>query len=384
MPYKKGTNDYNKFLAIIKNNSGVTVNGADIIDSFVDPFTGFKFYVCMFTEPDTTDYSVELSEVALPQVFEIFLVGGGNFDSGRGGAGGEVFEKSLTLNSTYAGTNSITVGDGAFAGNGSIPFHPGKDSTFYSKKKIYTAKGSNSPSEYKNGRQCGLPFLGNYPCDSDHGVNLFNTYYWGGDGATGQNGQTNAPLGGGGGSAHVSGIYDADIIKGDKHSIHNGFDGSNTAGQGGTNTGGGAGSNYGRSTWHVHGGTGIVVLCFSELHKDIVSEINKTNSNYLYQLIKSQNDMLSQNIQYLNEMYSTDGAQTEHIDKKYQTLKTVNFSLFIVYFCFLAILLFFLFRTTRIGVFVKILIALCFGAYPFVIYYIENGIYLGITNLYAL
>jgi len=108
------------------------------------------------------------------------------------------------------------------------------------------------------------------------------------------------------------------------------------------------------------------------------------NANYLYQLIKSQNDVLSQNIQYLNEMYSTDGAQTEHIDKKYQTLKTVNFSLFIVYFCFLAILLFFLFRTTRIGIFVKILIALCFGAYPFVIYYIENGIYLGITTLYAL
>jgi hypothetical protein len=108
------------------------------------------------------------------------------------------------------------------------------------------------------------------------------------------------------------------------------------------------------------------------------------NANYLYQLIKSQNDVLSQNIQYLNEMYSTDGTQTDNIDKKYQTLKTVNFYLFIVYFCFLGILLFFLFRTARIGVFVKILIALCFAAYPFVIYYIENGIYIGLTNLYAL
>ena len=103
-----------------------------------------------------------------------------------------------------------------------------------------------------------------------------------------------------------------------------------------------------------------------------------------YNLIKSQNDILSQNIQYLNDMYSTDGTQSNNMDKKFQGLKTANFYLFIIYFCFLAILLFFLFKTTKIGIFVKIIIALCFGAYPFVIYYIENGIYIGVMNLYTL
>lgn len=112
--------------------------------------------------------------------------------------------------------------------------------------------------------------------------------------------------------------------------------------------------------------------------------MGEANANYIYQLIKSQNDMLSQNVKYLTEMYSTDDTQTDHMDTKYKSLKTVNFYLFIVYFCFLAILLFFLFGTTKIGVFVKILIALCFGAYPFVAYYIENIIYVGIMNLYTL
>ena len=53
--------------------------------------------------------------------------------------------------------------------------------------------------------------------------------------------------------------------------------------------------------------------------------MGEANANYIYQLIKSQNDMLSQNVKYLTEMYSTDDTQTDHMDTKYKSLNTVNF-----------------------------------------------------------
>ena len=162
------------------------------------------------------------------------------------------------------------------------------------------------------------------------------------------------------------------------------------------NSGGGGG---GGTRSPGAGSDGIVVLGFSiplpvgsAPYQDLnnagngLAAVNSVafSPSLIYKQIKSQNDVLSQNIKHLTEMYSTDDAQTNNIDEKYQTLKTVNFYLFIIYFCFLGILLFFLFRTVKIGTFVKILIALCFGAYPFVAYYIENSIYVGIMNLYTL
>jgi len=490
-PYKKGTSEYNNFLTTIKNNSGVTVNGADIIDSYSS--NGIKFYVCMFTEPSTTDYSVVLPNDTLPPILDIFLVGGGGFNREKGGAGGEVVEQSIILDSTYAGTYSITVGDGAYSGDKTNTSRTGTDSKFYNNRKIYTAEASIVQGNCKTGKNCTLSSLGNYLCDSDHGVNPFKTYYWGGDG--GYIDQINAPSGGGGGGKTANNVDENTEGEGDKNGIHNGSNGDkNRQGNGGKNTGGGAGGGLLTTStiadgYGVHGGSGIVVLCFTEnsyvtetirriyqlylytgnagtapIFKSLldaatnsnsaitqaaanvayatgqnsqkfttqedVNEIekllpytgkdkapnfksletathsdsaitkaaanvayttgqnaiqaNETNIKKLYQFIKSQNDVLSQNIKHLTEMYSTDDAQTNNIDEKYQTLKTVNFYLFIIYFCFLGILLFFLFRTVKIGAFVKILIALCFGAYPFVAYYIENSIYVGIMNLYTL
>jgi hypothetical protein len=103
-----------------------------------------------------------------------------------------------------------------------------------------------------------------------------------------------------------------------------------------------------------------------------------------FNLVRQQNLLLQSNIQNLNEIYSTDESQGEHIEKKYKTLQNVNYYLFLIYCGFFLVMSFFIYNTTKMSWYMKILLLLCFALYPFVIYYIENGIYTGIMNLYTL
>lgn len=103
-----------------------------------------------------------------------------------------------------------------------------------------------------------------------------------------------------------------------------------------------------------------------------------------FNLVRQQNKLLEANIENLNEIYSTDESQGNHIEKKYKKLQEVNYYLFLIYCVLVLILVFFLYKHKKISWYMKILILSCFALYPFVIYYIENGIYLGIMNLYTI
>ena len=103
-----------------------------------------------------------------------------------------------------------------------------------------------------------------------------------------------------------------------------------------------------------------------------------------FNLVRQQNLLLQSNIQNLNEIYSTDESQGDHIEKKYKNLQNINYYLFLIYCGFFLIMAFFVYNTKKMAWYMKILLLLCFAAYPFIIYYIENGIYVGIMNLYTL
>jgi hypothetical protein len=103
-----------------------------------------------------------------------------------------------------------------------------------------------------------------------------------------------------------------------------------------------------------------------------------------FNMVRQQNKLLQSNIANLNEMYSTDESQGNHIEKKYKNLQNVNYYLFLIYCVFVLILVFFIYKTQKMSWYMKILILSCFALYPFLIYYIENSIYVAIMNLYTI
>jgi len=109
-----------------------------------------------------------------------------------------------------------------------------------------------------------------------------------------------------------------------------------------------------------------------------------TNYGQMYQLVEAQNKLLENNIQNLTEMYSTDSSQSVHLNNKYNALKDINYYLFLVYCGILIILIVLVYRTQKIRWYFKVLLVFGFALYPFVIYYIEDGVYQGVMNLYTL
>lgn len=102
-----------------------------------------------------------------------------------------------------------------------------------------------------------------------------------------------------------------------------------------------------------------------------------------YPLVKSQNTTLQNTITSKQEMYSTDNQQYVYKLEKYNSLVSANYFLFIVYACVGCFLLIFLTMTDKLTAIPKFFIILCFAAYPFVIFYLENYIYMVWIYLYS-
>ena len=127
-------------------------------------------------------------------------------------------------------------------------------------------------------------------------------------------------------------------------------------------------------------------LNYLKSYLNLFNKYSSTNSNILdvnsFDLVRSQNNLLQNNIKNLNEMYSTDDTQGKNVAGKTSTLQSVNYYLFLIYAVFFLILAFFMYQTQQIAIYLKIVILLCFAAYPFAIYYLENSIYGGVMQLY--
>jgi len=101
--------------------------------------------------------------------------------------------------------------------------------------------------------------------------------------------------------------------------------------------------------------------------------------------VSIQNTILDNQINKLNEIYSTDEKRAYYIDQKIQTLNKVNYFFFILYYILVILVSIFLILTNKtLSYKIKIGIILLLGIYPIVIGFIERQIFGYLRFLYFL
>lgn len=95
-----------------------------------------------------------------------------------------------------------------------------------------------------------------------------------------------------------------------------------------------------------------------------------------YNLLYSQNAVLSNNIDYINQMYSTDTQNIHYQNQKINNYKYFNKILAIIYFILMGIVTIFLLKSKKMKSWiVKFIIIAVLVLYPFFMYYLESYIY---------
>jgi hypothetical protein len=101
--------------------------------------------------------------------------------------------------------------------------------------------------------------------------------------------------------------------------------------------------------------------------------------------ISIQNSILTDQINKLKEVYSTDEKQSYYLYQKTQYLNKINFFLLIMYYILVILLSIFLFLTNNTFSYkIKIAIVILLGIYPLSIKFIEKTIYGYLRFLYYL
>lgn len=119
----------------------------------------------------------------------------------------------------------------------------------------------------------------------------------------------------------------------------------------------------------------------SETATDIISKMvseEEPMNKYVnsYNLVYSQNNLLSNNVNYINEMYSTDTQNILYQNKKIENYKYFNKILVIIYFILMGISVIFLIKSKKVkSIIVKFIIVALLVIYPFIIYYLESYIF---------
>jgi len=100
--------------------------------------------------------------------------------------------------------------------------------------------------------------------------------------------------------------------------------------------------------------------------------------------VSIQNTILDNQINKLNEIYSTDEKQSYYINQKIQTLNKINNFLFILYYILVILVSIFVLINKTLSYKIKIGIILLLGIYPIVIGFIERQIFGYLRFLYFL
>ena len=100
--------------------------------------------------------------------------------------------------------------------------------------------------------------------------------------------------------------------------------------------------------------------------------------------VSIQNTILENQINKLNEIYSTDEMKSYYINQKVQTLNKINNFLFILYYILVILVSIFLLINKTLSYKVKIGIIILLGIYPLIIGFIEKYIYGYLRFLYYL
>ena len=100
--------------------------------------------------------------------------------------------------------------------------------------------------------------------------------------------------------------------------------------------------------------------------------------------VSIQNTILDNQINKLNEIYSTDEKQSYYINQKIQTLNKINNFLFILYYILVILVSIFVLINKTLSYKIKIGIIILLGIYPIVIGFIERQIFGYLRFLYFL
>jgi len=100
--------------------------------------------------------------------------------------------------------------------------------------------------------------------------------------------------------------------------------------------------------------------------------------------VSIQNTILDNQINKLNEIYSTDEKQSYYINQKIQTLNKINNFFFILYYILVILVSIFVLINKTLSYKIKIGIILLLGIYPIVIGFIERQIFGYLRFLYFL
>ena len=101
--------------------------------------------------------------------------------------------------------------------------------------------------------------------------------------------------------------------------------------------------------------------------------------------LTAQNEELKVVIQNMSGLYSTDDQKVNYQSAQIDSLNTINYALYIVYFALLVVIAFILlFNMPTYNIYIRGLIALLFIAFPFIIGYIEYILYIVFTYVYAI
>lgn len=125
-----------------------------------------------------------------------------------------------------------------------------------------------------------------------------------------------------------------------------------------------------------HNELGVATDTIADLSANIkyLKKTELTGLDYKYVDIKKQNELLDEQIKKTKESYSTDNQKTFFKQDKSNTLKTINFILFLSYYICLLGLAYMLIINNTIDLYVKMGIMFVLLLYPYFIRIIEKGL----------
>ena len=96
----------------------------------------------------------------------------------------------------------------------------------------------------------------------------------------------------------------------------------------------------------------------------------------LYNIMNQQNLAIAPTIQNTKDMYTTDDQKSQYQSMQTANLDTINIALYYVYFGLLIVVAYILIMKTTLNIYIRVGLGVLLLAYPFIINYIEQVLYI--------
>lgn len=100
---------------------------------------------------------------------------------------------------------------------------------------------------------------------------------------------------------------------------------------------------------------------------EFLKQTELTGIDYAFEAVKTQNNLIDNQIKENNEKYSIDGQKIYYQSQQIMRLKTYNFFMFIFYYIIALVSIYILIMSKDVAISIKIMITLLIIGYPFII-----------------